>query len=147
MDNIRANQITEQIVREKNLQRKYFQEQEAAGRILPKAPTPPEPAKSLLETVGLPSHVQTIRQDPEQALSLSISKHMWTANPGYIVRDGPRTASVMKKDYVWDEEEIALMKEQGMLDKKFNRRRDEFVDYCEASARMSHLTKGPTATK
>jgi hypothetical protein len=39
------------------------------------------------------------------------------------------------------------MKEQGMLDKKFNRRRDEFVDYCEASARMSHLTKGPMATK
>ncbi|GLC44080.1 hypothetical protein PLESTB_000931500 [Pleodorina starrii] len=147
MDNTRSSQITEQINREKDIQRKYFQEQEAAGRIVPKPPTPPPERKSLLETVGIPEHVKTIKQDPEQALSLSISKHTWKANPGYLVRDGPSMASVMKKDFTWDEEEIQLMKEQGLLDKKFNRRRDEFVDYSEASARMIHLKKGSAPSK
>ena len=43
--------------------------------------------------------------------------------------------------------QIDLMKEQGFLDKKFNRRRDEFVLYVEASCKMAHLTKGPVAQK
>ncbi len=43
--------------------------------------------------------------------------------------------------------QIDLMKEQGFLDKKFNRRRDEFVMYVEASCKMAHLTKGPVAQK
>ncbi|PNH09616.1 hypothetical protein TSOC_003743 [Tetrabaena socialis] len=146
MDSSRTAQITETIMREKQIQRKYFAEQEALGRVVPCPPTPQTKHKTLLETVGIPEHVTTLKHDPEAALSLSISKHQQAAsNPGYIVRDGPRMASVMKKDYIWDEEEIQLMKEQGMLDKKFNRRRDEFVDYCEATARMRHLTKGPSS--
>lgn len=39
------------------------------------------------------------------------------------------------------------MKQQGFMDKKFNRKRDEFVSYVEASAKMAHLHKGPAATK
>ncbi|KXZ41550.1 hypothetical protein GPECTOR_400g231 [Gonium pectorale] len=146
-DNERSGQVAEQIHREKGIQRKYFADQEAAGRIVPKPPSPPPVHKTLLETVGIPDHVKTIKSDPEQAMSLNISKHTWKANPGYIVRDGPAMASVMKKDYTWDQEEIDLMKEQGHLDKKFNRRRDDFVDYCEASARMTHLMKGPNNGK
>jgi hypothetical protein len=57
--------------------------------------------KTLLETVGIPEHVATIKQDPEQAVSLSISKQMWVGNPGYIVRDGPRQASTMKQVCAW----------------------------------------------
>lgn len=145
MDSNKSSIITESIVKEKKLQRQYFKEQEAAGRIVPKAPTPPPPKKTLAETVGIPEHLGTLRQDPEQSMHLSISKNMWTSNPGYIVRDGPHMASTMKQDYVWDQEEIEMMKEQGYLDKKFNRRRDEFVQYVEASCKMAHLTKGPGA--
>lgn len=147
MDNAKASVMTEQILKERKIQRNYFREQEAAGRIVPKAPPPAVQHKTLLQTVGVPEHIQTLRQDPEQAMSMSISKNMWTANPGYLVRDGARTASVTKKDYVWDQDEIDLMKEQGFLDKKFNRRRDEFVMYVEASCKMAHLTKGPVAQK
>lgn len=76
---------------------------------MPKAPTPPPPRQTLLESVGIPEHVQTLRSDPESAMNLSISKHMYSASaPGYIVRDGPRLASTMKKDYVWDEEEVRV---------------------------------------
>lgn len=38
--------------------------------------------------------------------------------------------------------QIELMKAQGHLDKTFNRRRDEFVHYVEASAKMRNLLKG-----
>ena len=37
--------------------------------------------------------------------------------------------------------QVELMKQQGFLDKKFNRRRDEFVMYVEASAKMHLLIK------
>lgn len=76
-------------------------------------------------------------------MSLSISKNMFAgSNSGYLVRDGPRMASAMKQDYAYDMEEVEFMRQQGYLDKKFNRRRDDFVMYVEASARMVHLTKG-----
>ncbi len=48
---------------------------------------------------------------------------------------------------MYDAEEVEFLKSQGDLDKRFNRRRDEFVQYVEASARMHHLTKGVTASK
>lgn len=41
--------------------------------------------------------------------------------------------------------QVELMKEQGMLDKKFNRRRDEFTLYVEAAAKMHHIVKGPAS--
>jgi hypothetical protein len=31
---------------------------------------------------------------------------MWTSNPGYIVRDGPKMASTTHKDFVYDDEEV-----------------------------------------
>lgn len=76
MDNIRSSQIAEQINREKDIQRKYFQEQEAAGRIVPKPPSPLPERKSLLETVGVPEHVKTIKQDPEQVKTLDFWKYV-----------------------------------------------------------------------
>jgi hypothetical protein len=51
-----------------------------------------------------------------------------------MVRDGAALVSTMKDEFVWDEEEIEFMKQQGMLDKQFNRRRDEHSKYVEAQA-------------
>ena len=39
---------------------------------------------------------------------LSRSKNMWTSNPGYIVRDGPRMASTTHRDFVYDQEEVCM---------------------------------------
>ena len=39
---------------------------------------------------------------------LSRSKNMWTSNPGYIVRDGPRMASTTHRDFVYDQEEVCV---------------------------------------
>lgn len=54
------------------------------------------------------------------------SKHMWTSNPGYVMRNGGTMASVGKTDMVYDQEELAYMREQGFLEKTHNRRRDDF---------------------
>ena len=78
--------------------------------------------------------------DAESALTTTISKSIYqTSNPGYIVRDGSKLAGTTHKDYVYDEEEIAFMKEQGFFDKTHNRRRDEFVMYVEASVKNRNL--------
>lgn len=53
---------------------------------------------------------------------------------GYVVRDPKTTISTMKDDYTWNEEEIYYMKKQRMLDKTFNRRRDEQTHYMECRA-------------
>lgn len=42
--------------------------------------------------------------------------------------------------------QVEFMKEQGYLNKRHNRRRDEFVSYVEAHAKMQLLIKGPTTT-
>lgn len=141
MDNQRTAILNEQYQRERRLQRQYFQEQEAMGHVQPQPPTPPKQTKTLLETHGVPEFVKTIQKDPEQLMATTISKNMWTSNPGYIPRDGARITSTFKQDYVWDQDEVDLMKEQGYLDKTFNRKRDEFVSYVEAAAKMNHLYK------
>mmetsp|Transcript_34169 Transcript_34169/g.61620 ORF Transcript_34169/g.61620 Transcript_34169/m.61620 type:complete len:157 (-) Transcript_34169:369-839(-) len=141
MDNNKTAQITESILKERKIQRDYLFKQEALGKIIPKPPTPPKKGKDLLETYGVPKHIQTIKEDPEQAISLTMSRNMWTSNPGYIVHNGPTMCSTMKRDYAYDTDEILLMKEQGYLDKTFNRKRDEFVNYAEASARMANVLK------
>eukprot|EP00983_Pelagomonas_calceolata_P070553 1150836-Pelagomonas_calceolata.AAC.1 len=42
--------------------------------------------------------------------------------------------------------QVEYMKSLGYMDKKHNRRRDEFVNYVEAHAKMHALTaKGPAA--
>ena len=74
---------------------------------MPKPPTPTVEYKTLLETMGVPEHITTLKQDPEQLLSLSISKNMWTSNPGYIVRNGPTLCSHMKSEFVYDEDEVS----------------------------------------
>jgi hypothetical protein len=51
-----------------------------------------------------------------------------------VVRDPVKTISTMKDDYIWNEEEIEFMKAQRMLNKPFNRRRDEHTRYMEARA-------------
>lgn len=49
----------------------------------------------------------------------------------------------MKEHFIWDEEEIEFMKQQRILDKTFNRRRDEFTNYVEKRAQYAQMTKAP----
>uniref|UniRef100_A0A7S0X074 Uncharacterized protein n=1 Tax=Chlamydomonas leiostraca TaxID=1034604 RepID=A0A7S0X074_9CHLO len=144
-DNAKNSMVTEQISKEKRIQRNYFREQEAKGLVVPKPPTPPAQHKTLLETVGVPDHLETLRQDPIQSMNTSISKHMWTCNPGYLVRDGPHMTSASKRDFTYDQEELAYLRAQGYLEKTHNRRRDDFVMYVEAASKMTHLLKGGQA--
>lgn len=64
---------------------------------------------------------------------------------GYFVRDGHKITSTMKEHFTWDEEEIDFMKQQRILDKTFNRRRDEFTRYVEKRAQYQAMTKSPKA--
>ncbi len=88
------------------IQRTYLKGEEEAGRIKPYQPEQPPAARSLVDTVGLPKHLETLQQDPIQMMNNSISKHMWTSNPGYLVRDGSHMTSRFKQDFVYDEEEV-----------------------------------------
>lgn len=47
--------------------------------------------------------------------------------------------STMKDDFIWDEAEIDLMKQQRFLDKVHNRRRDEHTRYVECRARYDAM--------
>ncbi|MEW5299366.1 MAG: hypothetical protein WDW38_004609 [Sanguina aurantia] len=145
MDNQKSSQMNEQILKERRIQRQYFQEQETAGRLPVHTPTPPPVSRSALETVGVPDFIHKIKDDPEAAMGLCISKAMLKSIPGYLTRDGPRMASQMKRDYVYDAEEVEYMRSLGHLDKTHNRKRDEFVLYVEAAARAVLLTKGAAA--
>lgn len=60
---------------------------------------------------------------------------------GYVVRDGATQTSVMKEDFVWDEEEIDFMKQQRFLDKTHNRRRDAHTHFVECRALYDAMTK------
>jgi hypothetical protein len=59
-----------------------------------------------MDTLGLPAFAGTIKADPQQALAAALSKHTWPSNPGYVLRDGPRMASVTHQDYTWDAEAV-----------------------------------------
>lgn len=145
MDNMRSAQMSEVMQRERRIQRDYFRELEAKGKVMPVPPTPEKKHLSPTEEVGVPEHVRTVKMDPELNMGTSISKHMWAgAAPGYIVRDGPRETTVSKKEYAYDAEEVEYMRQQGFMNKTHNRRRDEFVKYVEAHAKMQHLIKGPS---
>jgi hypothetical protein len=61
------------------------------------------------------------------------------------VRDGNAVVSTMKEDFIWDEEEIDLMKAQRFLDKTHNRRRDEHTKYIECRALYEHMMGKPKA--
>jgi hypothetical protein len=57
----------------------------------------------------MPEFFNTLMQDPEQKMLTRMSSSMYAAsNPGYLLRDGLKTISVAKKDYVWDQEEVRL---------------------------------------
>lgn len=64
------------------IQLNYLKKELAAGRVPQWQPPEPEPAKSLLETVGVPAFTCRYLEDPELAMATSISKSMWTSNPG-----------------------------------------------------------------
>eukprot|EP00879_Flechtneria_rotunda_P009951 GHRR01010407.1.p1 GENE.GHRR01010407.1~~GHRR01010407.1.p1 ORF type:complete len:162 (+),score=56.61 GHRR01010407.1:339-824(+) len=146
LDNFRVQQITETISREKQIQRQYFEKEAAAGRLQQWVPPQAEPPKSMLETVGLPNYTETYKQDFELSMATSMSKSMWTSNPGYVLRNGAHMASATHKDYIWDELAIEFMKGQGEFNKRFYKRRDEFVMYVEAAAKAHHqLGSRPSA--
>ena len=80
--------------------------------------------------------------DPVQAAMGSSSRHLHNStNPGYIRSRDPRVASTGKRDYTWDQEEVDFMKAQGYLGKEFHKKRDDFMMYVEANAKM-HLSGG-----
>lgn len=137
--------LTEAILKEKEIQREYFRQAEAAGKVNPLPPSPKKKTQSLIDTVGIPLHVTAMLNDAESALCTTISKSIYQgSNPGYIIRDGSRMVGTTHKDFAYDEEEIAWMKEQGFFDKTNNRRRDEFVSYVEASVKNRTLGKNST---
>uniref|UniRef100_A0A7R9VAV6 Uncharacterized protein n=1 Tax=Chlamydomonas euryale TaxID=1486919 RepID=A0A7R9VAV6_9CHLO len=138
-DSMAAAGLTESILKEKKIQRAYFQKQEAAGLITARPPPPAPQTQTALERFGVPDHVRAMAADPEQSIALNTSKNLMTSVPGYIVRDGPHMASSTHRAYAYDEEEVEFMKQQGFLDKTHNRRRDEFVTYVEAFAKQQNL--------
>ncbi|KAF5832031.1 hypothetical protein DUNSADRAFT_12211 [Dunaliella salina] len=143
MDNQLSSIMTENIQKEKRIQQQYFQDQISKGTIRPKPPTPQPEHKPLLDSVGVPEFVDTTRQDPIQAMNSSISRSLWPSNPGYLERNGAQMASTFKKDFVYDQDEVEYMKSLGYMDKKHNRRKDEFVNYVEAHAKLALTAKGP----
>jgi len=49
--------------------------------------------------------------------------------------------SCLQDDFIWNQEEIDFMKEQHLLDKTNNRKRDNFTRYVEAAAAHNKLLK------
>lgn len=65
------------------LQRQYLEEQERAGRLHAKPPTPKAPPRSLQEQHGLPPHLAGLLSDPESAMAINFSRQLWgNAAPG-----------------------------------------------------------------
>lgn len=141
MDNQRSAIISETIAKEKKLQRQYFEEQEAAGRIKPYHPTKSVSTESSVQRIQVPEFVHNVKLAPEQCMADSLSRNMWTSNPGYIIRNGTTLTSLTKSDYDWKQEEIEKMKHFGEFQKQHNRRKDEFTDYMEAAAKSRMLSK------
>jgi len=107
MDNIRTQALTETIGKEHSIHKKHFKQMEEEGK-LPKPVTPltQKQTMSELECTRMPEFFNTLMQDPEQKMLTRMSSSMYAAsNPGYLLRDGLKTISVAKKDYVWDQEE------------------------------------------
>lgn len=62
---------SQSIVKEKKIQREYFKTQEAAGKIKAQPPPPKAPAKSAIETVGIPEYVTRTMRDPIDGMTLA----------------------------------------------------------------------------
>lgn len=100
--------LTTLVLNSFRIQRQYFEKEAAAGRLQPWVPPVPEVPKTMLETVGLPQYTATYKQDAELSMATTMSKSMWTSNPGYIMRDGAHMASSTHQDYVWDEQAVSI---------------------------------------
>ncbi|KAL3142284.1 hypothetical protein ABBQ38_002627 [Trebouxia sp. C0009 RCD-2024] len=146
MDASKAAQMEEVIKKEQRIQARAEEWQRAAGLL------PPEPKlcsyqATKPEPVPEPALMSTVHGDPEAFMTLNLSRNLnQGANPAYQLRDGFQTQSCMKADFNWDQEEIDFMKSQGLLDKTFNRRRDEQSMYMEESCKFKHLMKRAGAT-
>mmetsp|Transcript_31218 Transcript_31218/g.80125 ORF Transcript_31218/g.80125 Transcript_31218/m.80125 type:complete len:160 (-) Transcript_31218:22-501(-) len=147
MDNIRTQALTETIGKEHNIMKSHFRKLEQEGK-MPKPLTPPsmEQTMSELESTQMPQFLTTLMDDPEQKMLARMSSSMYAgSNPGYLLRDGVKTVSIAKKDYVWDQEEVDFMREQGELHKTHHMRKTDQSAYVEARARQKNLMKGPGA--
>lgn len=89
------------------IQLEYLQKETAAGRVPAWEPPAAPPARSLLHTVGIPAFTSRYQQDAELAMATSISKSMWTSNPGYVLRDGPSMTSSTHQAYAYDTEAVS----------------------------------------
>jgi hypothetical protein len=93
MDSMAVNRIAEQQRREKMTQLKYFEREAAAGRLPAYEPPAATPGP---KRTPLPAFAATYSPaaDAELALATSISKNMWTSNPGVCATQAPAAASL-----------------------------------------------------
>lgn len=98
--------IEELIRKEHKIQRQHLESEVAAGRIAPYRPSPPPHRPTPLEAYGLPPHASAHKRDAAAATADATSRALWTSNPGYIARDGPRMASTAHTDFAWDAEGV-----------------------------------------
>jgi hypothetical protein len=103
----------ETIKKENKIQRKHLEHEVAAGRIPAYNPPSPPPPLSVLDQVGLPAFTRAAKRDPELVMGTTMSKSIWTCNPGYVLRDGARMASTTHSDYVWDDEAVRRAGQAG----------------------------------
>lgn len=75
--------------------------------------TPPPRVPGSPLSQGLPSFTSSIASDSELSLGASLSRNMWTSNPGYVARDGARMASTAHQDFTYDEDEVGSRGEGG----------------------------------
>ncbi|KAK9822284.1 hypothetical protein WJX74_002629 [Apatococcus lobatus] len=147
LDASKAAQLEEQYKKERRLQKQVLIQQEAAGLIHPKPPVGWVDKKNRAKIPAGPVEppallTRTMPTDPAQAMGLTLSRNLWaSANPAYVFRDPMYTVSAYKQDYLWDEDEIAVLRANGDLDKRFNRRRDDMTRYVEASVQFKMLGK------
>ncbi|CAG9462068.1 unnamed protein product [Pedinophyceae sp. YPF-701] len=156
MDNQASEALRETIEKEKKITQEHMRRQQEAGKV----PATPElearlatataslsPKKNLGGDVlakepEIPAALRTLKENPELGVMSELSVSMWKGcNSAYCFRDPAEMRSVAKDDYKWDEEEIAFMKEEGLLDKTHNRRRDKFTQYVEAAAIHNKMMK------
>jgi len=137
MDNHLSQIMAETYAKEDKIQKKFFAEMEhkrlaekAKSGVKEKPPTPPD------ELPPVPPHKTLSAKELEIKLGVELSKNMWRrCNPAYNIGTHGGVSS-SQDAFVYDE------LENEPVDKKFNRKRDEFVMYVEARARYSQVMGG-----
>mmetsp|Transcript_19801 Transcript_19801/g.62985 ORF Transcript_19801/g.62985 Transcript_19801/m.62985 type:complete len:149 (+) Transcript_19801:184-630(+) len=134
LDNAKSNAIKESIVKEEKLAMESFLAQERQ-----REEDDPEYAPLVYEAPSLyapkpPTPVME-PQDPQHKLMDDLSRNLWRgSNPGYTL-GASRVQSLTKDDFVYDPDELEP------CDKTHFRKRDNFTNYIEASARYKLLMK------